>query len=410
MTQLFSGSRKEAIGISITGSTSIFGNPNVTSAVFSPELYYDQTLASQFNSYAHTIKASGGYWDARLSINMTVEEALSWLNHGLGRVITTRNEVGTIIWQGFANQIDVTVGGLSTSVGPLNKLTNMTTMTFTTRRENTNPPIGGSSKVIGRDKTNPTDLGDPLLRNDESLVQYGTWETNISAGADKAQIALDRANRWLNSNAWPESSKTLKIGSTSPVSVTIACVGWVHLLQRFMYADLTVGTLNPHEIIGNVLAADVDAIPWNTFNVDDSNALDIPRYEDGQRDAYSVINAVVAIGDGAGGRSIFGVLEDFSAYYNPIPTTAKYIHQISEPNQPIYDDNNALTKPWDVLPGNWLRIKGLSLEPEQELAQDPNAIFIESVNFTAPFSLSLAGGRSDSIDELLSAQGLGSSN
>lgn len=400
-------SLKELTGINISASTSVLSNPNVTSVEVSQRAFYDPTLAERTSSYSHSIGAAGGHLTAQMSINMTPGEAIKWIDYGLGRTITVYNEVGIVIWQGFINQMDLTVGGLSTSVGPLNQMTNMATMSFTTIRYATNPPVGGQQRIIGRDKSNPSDLGDAQLRVDESLATFGTWETNISAGQDTQDLALARASKYVNSHGWPSRSKRLQLGSASEASLTISCLGMSRLLSRYMYADYSTGTLNPHQIISNVLAGDPDSISWNTDNVDTSlTSLDIPRYEDGKRSAETIIESATAIGDGTGNRYVFGVLNDFKAYYNQIPTTAEYRHFIDEIGQPILERNKAL-RPWNIVPNKWVEVKGLSLKPVESLEKDFNAIFIEQVNYTAPYGLSLDGGISDSVDELLNAQGLG---
>ena len=63
-----------------------------------------------------------------------------------------------------------------------------------------------------------------------------------------------------------------------------------------------------------------------------------------------------------------------------------------------------------MLPGKWVLFTDFLIgrvPPMTDPRQDPRALFIEQVTFTAPWTLALQGGRADRTSQMLAQMGLG---
>jgi hypothetical protein len=66
-------------------------------------------------------------------------------------------------------------------------------------------------------------------------------------------------------------------------------------------------------------------------------------------------------------------------------------------------------RPWLVRPGKWLFLNDFLVgKPvSTTLRSDPRNLFIEQVNYTLPYSLSLSGGRLTQLGQVLSQISMG---
>jgi hypothetical protein len=325
-----------------------------------------------------------------------------WLGAGVGRNIEVYSPQGRVMWEGFVNEVSASLGPISINRGPYLGIANRVYVTYQTIRWNTNPPIGGQKRTTAA--ANDTD----------SQARYGIYETYVSAGEGTDDDAADLRDTYLQEFKEPATRHSISLSRSSAPSVTISCLGYCHLLKRFRYFNDSTGLVNASQKVQDVLAADPNSIFSTDYSDISTNTLQVLDREDSDRDGLGVINDVVSRGDASGNRYIFMVMGGRKAVYKAIPTEYEYTHVLSDSINTIRGiGGTAPIPPWDVLPGKWLNIAdfliGTGPSPT-DLAQDPRSVFVESVTYTAPYGLSMRGGRSDLFKQKLANFGFGAFN
>jgi len=94
------------------------GDPNPTS--INPEKFLIENVTDRILSYRHRIQALGGFWTAEMSLSGNQEYAKEWLENGIGRTVVTYNDAQQRIWEGFVNEVEITIGEVTFVRGPLN--------------------------------------------------------------------------------------------------------------------------------------------------------------------------------------------------------------------------------------------------------------------------------------------------
>jgi hypothetical protein len=122
-----------------------------------------------------------------------------------------------------------------------------------------------------------------------------------------------------------------------------------------------------------------------------------------------VIQELVEAGDDNQERVTFGVFADRQITFESLPTDVAYQHRIAGQNARIEVYGAGVeVRPWNVKPGQWVFLPdflaGTAQPTDKRL--DPRYLFIESVKFSAPYDLSLNGGKVNTIRQLLAQQGM----
>ena len=96
------------------------------------------------------------------------------------------------------------------------------------------------------------------------------------------------------------------------------------------------------------------------------------------------------------------------SYYEAAPTTLEYQQRLSQSLPVVERTGGDEVYPWNVLPGRWLLFPDFLIgqAAELDLRDDPRAMFIEQVKYTAPNELYMKGGTVDSTDALIAQLGL----
>jgi hypothetical protein len=119
----------------------------------------------------------------------------------------------------------------------------------------------------------------------------------------------------------------------------------------------------------------------------------------------------VALGDPSDfARYTFGVYDDRQAYYKKMPTAIEYVYRLSSGSQAIETTGGARVQPWNVRPAKWLEIPDFLIGRAAgggNLRDDPRNVFIESVTYTAPFGLTINGGKVSTLKQKMAQLGLG---
>ena len=209
----------------------------------------------------------------------------------------------------------------------------------------------------------------------------------------------------------PQTSHSWTPASAGAASIQVGCLGYVHLLSYIYNQTTNVGQLDTDDKILEVLAANPNT--WIDYGTDfietPTSAVQVPRYEYENRLAWELIQDTVLRGDASANRWLFGVYYEREAWYWQAPTAVEYTTMLSDPGQKVYD-LAAVEVPYPLLrPGHWLLFADMLVgqqEPDS-LRDDPRALFIERVTYAAPNALTLEGGQSGRLSQIVARLGLG---
>jgi len=181
-------------------------------------------------------------------------------------------------------------------------------------------------------------------------------------------------------------------------------------MDCYIYEHLTSGTETLTDKLERVLEQDPNKLlsPANASIVS-AAPISVMQYDYKQRTAWAVIKDLVARGDANDDRYIFGVWNNRRTVYMLAPDVLEYHMRMSDVAQRVETPEGIEIYPWNVLPGKWVLFTDFLIgrvPPMTDPRQDPRALFIEQVTFTAPWTLALQGGRTDRTSQMLAQMGL----
>lgn len=359
----------------------------------------DDQISFKQDSYSHEILANGGYDKASFTITDRQQKLEDWYENGIGRHIEIFNESLRKIGEYFVNEVKINLGGFSATRGPLLNVRNRVTGVYQTASYNTNPPIGG---VQARTST---------ANDTNSQGLYGIREITLDIGEGRTQTEANQVRgTYLREYKDPETTESLSPGAGSGPNVEVVCLGYYHLLDYIYSQTANTGTQNLRAKIRAVLDAEPNSIFSNDYTSVATNALQVPQYDDEEKEAWSIIQDLVARGDSSDNRYIFQILNERKAYYNAVPTTFEYQYALSDPQQKIEKYNAGYRVfPWNVEAGKWILISDFLVGSTipSNIRQDKRAIFIESVSFSAAYGLDIKGGKVQSLPQKIARLGIG---
>lgn len=367
------------------------------SVVYAEPLTRGGTVIGMFDAldtYSHTIQAFGGFDSAKFSLNDTDCPLGDWLENGLGRYIRTYSPDQKLVWEGFVDQVSVNVGGLSITRGPLLNIGNRVDISYSAFDFGYDPPIPGIRKNSG-------------LANDlPSQERYGILYKLLSAsGVTDTNILLLRST-FLEENAVPELTQSFSL-SGSNITLSVDCKGFFHYLT-YPYNKVSPGFTNVGEKIKDIIGDEPNGFLSTDFTEIAPNAMTVPWWELDNQPAKDVLRGLVAMGDANATRYLFGVYEERKCKYGPVPGDVEYDVRLRDRRQYIYDRAGGLVHPHDLRPGKWIRF--IDFLPGHihsgSLRNDPRNLFIETVEFQAPFGWSVQGGKTNTLPQKLAKFGL----
>lgn len=363
----------------------------------SPRSGFLEHFTGQFTSFSKSERSFGGWWDCQLTLPMRLSQTEDWLIGGLGRHLEVYNPALVKRWAGFVNKITVTAGGDTDSVGPLLDIANRIKAIYTGYDTSVEPPVSGVTQQTG------------VVNDTNSQALYGIIEKIVNPGESSLTKAQQARDTILTKYRWPETSQNLNLSGSDFPQVQIEALGYFHLLDTYYYTQAGTGDTN----LSTKLVAVLAAHPNELFSSDTldilTNTLQVPVKEDGSNKALSLIRDLIDLGDVNDNPYIFGIYDDRKAVYTSVPTVIEYHRRRSGNKGSVTTPTGRLVYPWDVEAGKWLFredfLTGQGLTTS--LFEDPRAVFVESVTYTAPWDLQINGGRADTITQRLNRLGLG---
>ncbi len=385
----------QAVGLTIN-----VYNPTISSGSYIPRGTWFRSLHDEVGTWSHETAVNGGYKNASFIISGSSDLISEWLENGIGRHVELSNSSNEVIWEGFVNSMDAAVGGLRFTRGPLINISNRVRVTYTPVLDNTvSPPINGTPTT--------TILAD----NEVSKSAYGIFERVLVAGTVPKTMAEAYRDTYLADQSEPENSESVNPAQSENASVTINLLGYGEFLSRYYYANPVALTTTVTQKIKDVLAGDPNSLFSTDYSQIETNGTLTPNYELGDRTAAVILQGEVALGDASNRRYTLGVYRNQRIKYAGEPTTIKYVHNLGDIEQRIsLFTSGGRVWAWDVLPGNWLQVSNFMVgrvRPGLALRDDPRNIFIESIRYTAPFSVEINGMKISTLPQFLARAGLG---
>lgn len=378
--------------LSTIGLTAYAENP-----VWAASARYQIQLNPLMEGYSHTIDANGGYKSASLGLKLRQDEIEDWLESGLGRHIVIYNEGGAIKWEGFVNDIEASIGGLTIRRGPLMSVANKVRIIYSTVDTSTTPPTMGVRKKLA------------YANDTASQTKYGIIEKTLSTGGSTEANAAYIRDTYIGENAEAETTPlSIAVGGGGDLTIKLNCLGYIHWLNAYPYNNATAGTTTISARIQAVLTADPNGIISTDYTKITANTMSIPAWENDDPLAWDYINGLVVMGDAAYNRYTFGLYANRRAYYSVVPSTQTYVWRIGDGGN-VYTPAGMIVDPWEVVPAQWVQIPDFMIGRIGNLTSirdDPRFMFIESLTYTAPYGLTLNGAKVNTLPQILGQLGL----
>jgi len=370
-------------------------------------------LGGQYTALEFESTADGGWHSARITLTGPLTDMEEWFDVGLNRHIEIYNPALERIWVGFVNQVQLSAGTLTATRGPLMEIVNRASVSYTPILDATTEegPVTGTQTV--------TTIED----DDDSIERYGVLEQIVSGSQlldddpdDSADPnrAEELRDTYLDEMKDPQSSEAIGLGSSSEPSVTLELLGYYHRFSRYMIQDSTVSTVQISNDDGTgKMQLVIDAHPNALFSTDYTQMEDnlglTSQFEDGTRDAWTILTEMNEQGDADNVRTTFGVYDEQRITYASLPDDVAYEHRIADPAMRIEQYGSGVeVRPWDVKPAQWLFLSDFLTGRTQssDRRKDPRFVFIESVRFTVPYDLQINGGKVSTVKQMLAKQGM----
>ncbi len=381
---IYSPSYKSAAGISLQ-----VWKPRISSGLYVPEGAYIRSMENIQTSWSHVISVDGGYKSASMTMAMTRGDVDDWVSDGLGRHIVAFNEAQQRIFEGFVNKVTVNNGPLTHVRGPLVDITNRLTVSYT--------PIDPDTGAKGITTETQFDYPNAGDGNDAaSQRRWGLFEQVLNAGECTDDEALQYRSLFLSEYAEPAQTNDISLGGTGGGDVSIEILGYITFLEKFVYTNDSPFFATATDKIRDIVLSEPNGIFTDVSGLD-ANAIAVPLWEgDRSSTGKSIIDGIVAQGDVSDLRTFFGIYANRRAIYQSRPTTVFYHQRLADEAHRILDAGGNAVLPWNVKPGKWLYIDDFALSAPRplDLRNDPRAMLIEQVSYSAPWGLGLQGSGS----------------
>lgn len=362
----------------------------------------DPYLADRATGYSHVTRAAGGWWSATLSFAGRQHEIEEWYERGLGRHVEVHNPSGVLVWAGFVDSVDIEVGTLSATAGPLMETANRVSVIYT-------PILDVAPKLTGAQSVTT------IAEDTDSQDRYGILEDVLSGGEllddGTTNDAEQYQDTYIAEHRWPATDERLSFSASSQAKATLHLKGYIHFLKRYITETTTEATCSVYTKIVDALADDRNGL----FSVDRVHVYNNPflvyRREDKHRSAWTVINEMVNLGDANDNRYVFGVYEGQKFHYRQVSDTPLYQHRLGQAAVRIEDyGRGTRVDPWDVQAGEWVFLPDFlaGLTPDRGLPMqvDHRYVLAEEITFTAPNGIEVIGGRYGILAQWLAKRGL----
>lgn len=347
--------------------------------------------------YTHSSIAAGGFDTMTATFPVSMTDVPIWLEEMLFRRAVVHDGVSTV-WEGFVDQVSLNISGTQFTVGPVKSIVNRGQIVFREMNYATNPPVGGGTII-----THFVDIED-------SQILYGVLEGVITGGDGSYDEMIELLGTIMEQLSKPDIVQGLTLGAGGDVAVTVTCAGYHYLLDKYIYNNTGgAGMIDASEKVTRVLRRDPNSLFDLKISRIVANTLEVKEYENESKTGRTVIQDVVALGDVSDNRYHWGGYENGTFVYEPVTGVApEYSQSILDGT--IRDMSGAEVPLWMVRPGKWVIVSDLlpgRPVDTSRFREDPRLLFIESVSFSLPNSITITAGKATTFRQQLDRLGLG---
>ena len=112
---------------------SVWGQDSLSVNIGTPVVLGGSAITSYVEAvsgYTHTTSTEHGFDSAQIDLSLGDEEIADWLEHGLGRDVSTFNAAGTEVWNGIVDTVSIRHGVRSIVIGPVSEIANRIAVLF----------------------------------------------------------------------------------------------------------------------------------------------------------------------------------------------------------------------------------------------------------------------------------------
>lgn len=350
----------------------------------------------------------GGYDSASLTLPISEYDITDWMERGLGRVVDISSNSLKKCYKGFVNEIELRVGRLALRIGPVlgsDGVVNRVWSVYSPMDTSTNPPTYGGRALTA------------AVENTYSQDRYGIIERVLSAGSTTTAIANQIQQVFLEEHKRPHRSHD--VGDAETPRVVLTCAGFYQWLEAVIYTQTAIsGTLQlsvaatgkVQDILDKVRAINSWCVSSNYAKLAD-NAVLVPAYDSDDMTCLSVMKAAASLGGPSYEQWMFGIYDNLTPEFRAVPSTISYLAKATQGGLDISNTNEHPVAPYDVMPGKWMLFTDLmpGKSVGSYLRDEPRALLIKRVEFTAPNGLVLNGADANTLPQILAQYGLGGS-
>ena len=351
------------------------------------------------SEYSHKRSAFFDYDKASITLQGDHIDADRWIEYGLGRDIQSMDEGLDTAFNGFVNSLEVVAGGLTFKRGPLLGIGNRVSAVYAALDNTTNPPTVSDRTVT------------TIAQDLDSQSQYGIIEKVVSSGQISTTEANQLRDAYLEENKLPETSKGINsMGAGSGISIRMECLGYGYWLSAFVYnQNLVSGVTQISDKIIAILTAEtaVNTIISTDYSKIEFNGVLVSAYENDDPYGLTMIKELVAYGDVNYDRFLFMLDHNRQTVYKKQSQDPAYKYSLNENQMKTWA--GAPVMPWGIKPGRWILITDFltgTIDTPTAIRKDPRMVFIESVDFTAPYDFQIEGSKSSTVKQILSQFGM----
>lgn len=354
-----------------------------------------RTYNEAVSGYSHTMAAIGGFLTCDFSIDDQPYTNLEdWVENGLGREVKIKTGSGEKVFEGFIDQLEFSVEGFHVTYGPMMDIGNKVVLMFSTIDWSSGSAVTGIRGISNE------------VNDISSQNKYGILNKILSTGGIQLDLVDELTQLATKKISKPSKSEELSFSKTSSTfSIRVSVKGWGAFLEKFPYNNNSYGQVNISDKIAAIIAAE----PNHLFSSGGIalNTLQNSQYENDNSIAWSILKGMMAYGDANFNRYILGTYEDRKVVYQKVEDEFKYYRPLKENLTSVLDSQGNTIDPWLVRPGNWVKI--MDLMPTAKFENDfdgLNSMFIESLSFKEPGSLSLNGSSAFKLEQRLAQLGI----
>lgn len=358
------------------------------------EVYFSNTLlgavggtgrsySREILSYSNTKSANGGYDSANISLLIKYKDMMELAQWLVGKEVFSY--IGTeLIWAGIVNEVSLTIGQESITLGPYLNMSNKVTVRYT-------------------DYTTGVPNVTTYANDTYSQSKYGTLVKILNGSSISATNANKIRDRYLIENSNPKINKSVGLGSNQ--SFNISCLGHYHLLETYIYNSTDTGVESIDTKIREVLESQPNSIFSTDYDLVEPNTLSVLRTENTDRTAIDIIKELVALGDdNTNNRTFFGI-KYRKPYYKTIQYLTTYYLDLTSKTGLLTNANNYDINPWSIEPGNFVELIG-DISYDSKVYNNTRVSLIDSVTYTFPYQYQIVSGDSGTLSQQLAKLGI----